>query len=228
VIGLVLQTQADAPAGLLEPWAARRDLELEVVRVDRGEPLPDAREVGFAVALGSEHSVVDGGRRWIRHELAWLREADAAGVPILGICFGAQALAAVLGARVFRLPEPEIAWVEVESADPERVPAGPWLAWHEDGFELPAGAERLARNAYGEQAFRHGRHLAVQFHPEATATIASAWDKDGSRELSGGPAEAAAAAADRLFDTFAEGAGLAVDGRPSLRPRQARPERGSD
>jgi GMP synthase-like glutamine amidotransferase len=162
----------------------------------------------FAVALGSEQSVVDGGRRWIRHELAWLREADAADVPILGICFGAQALAAVLGARVFRLPAPEIAWIEVESADPERVPTGPWLAWHEDGFELPAGAERLARNAFGEQAFRRGPHLAVQFHPEATAAIAAAWDKDASRDLSGGPAAAAAVAADRLFDTFAQGAGL--------------------
>jgi GMP synthase-like glutamine amidotransferase len=210
VTGLVLQTQADAPAGLLEPWAARRGLALEVVRVDRGERLPDPREVGFAVALGSEQSVVDGGRRWITHQLAWLREADAAGVPILGICFGAQALAAVLGGRVFRLPEPEIAWIEVDSADPERVPAGPWLAWHEDGFELPPGAERLARNPFGEQAFRHGRHLAVQFHPEATAAIAAAWDKDGTRALSGGPAEAAAAAADRLFDTFAVGADLPV------------------
>ena len=208
--GLVLQTQADAPPGLLAPWAAARGLELEVVRVDRGEPLPASAQVGFAVALGSDCSVVDGGRRWIKHEIEWLRAADAAGVPILGICFGAQALAAALGARVMRLPEPEIAWIEVETADAARIPAGPWIAWHEDGFELPAGAHELARNAYGLQAFSLRRHLAVQFHPEATAEIAAGWDAEGRHALASSPdaAAAAAAAAGRLFDGFAAGAGL--------------------
>jgi GMP synthase-like glutamine amidotransferase len=206
--GLVLQTQADAPPGLLEDWAARRGLELEVVRVDRGDPLPEPRDVDFAVALGSEQSVVDGGRRWIKHEIAWLRAADAAAVPILGICFGAQALAAALGARVYRLPEPEIAWIEVETLDEERIPAGPWIAWHEDAFELPPLAYELARNAYGVQAFCHRGHLAVQFHPEATAEIAAGWDSEGRYALSAAPTAAAAAGADRLFDGFAARAGL--------------------
>jgi GMP synthase-like glutamine amidotransferase len=210
VTGLVLQTQADAPAGLLEPWAARRGLGLEAVRVDRGEPLPDPRELSFAVALGSDASVVGHGRRWIRHELEWLRSADAAGLPILGICFGAQALAAVLGARVYRLPEPEIGWIEIETLDAERIPAGPWVAWHEDGFELPPLAYELARNEYGVQAFCHCRHVAVQFHPEATLEIATAWDREDRYGYAGGPAQAAQTAADRLFDAFAERAGLRV------------------
>jgi GMP synthase-like glutamine amidotransferase len=200
----VLQTQADTPAGLLEPWAASRGVTLHVVRVDRGEPLPDPRTLEFAVALGSDQSVVDGGRRWIRHELAWLREADAAGLPVLGICFGAQALASVLGARVYRLPEPEIGWIEVDG-DHSGIAAGPWVAWHEDGFELPPGATPLASNAYGVQAFSHRRHLAVQFHPEATAQIAAGWDKEGRHGFSAEPAEAAEAAAGRLFDAFAAG-----------------------
>jgi len=208
VTGLVLQTQADAPAGLLEPWAARRGLALETVRVDRGEPLPDPLELSFAVALGSDASVIDHGRRWIRHELDWLRSADAAGLPILGICFGAQALAAALGARVYRLPEPEIGWIEVETVDAERIPAGPWVSWHEDGFELPPLAYELARNAFGVQAFCHCRHLAVQFHPEATVEIATDWDRENRYGYADGPAEPAAAAADRLFDAFAERAGL--------------------
>jgi GMP synthase-like glutamine amidotransferase len=215
VTGLVLQTQADAPAGLLEPGAARRGLELEAVRVDRGEPLPDPRELSFAVALGSDASVIDHGRRWIRHELEWLRAADAAALPILGICFGAQALAAVLGARVYRLPEPEIGWIEIETSDAERIPAGPWVAWHEDGFELPPLAYELARNAFGVQAFCHGRHLAVQFHPEASLEIAEGWDRDDKYGYAGGPATEAATAADRLFDGFAERAGLRVSHLPS-------------
>ena len=140
----MLQTQADAPAGLLEPWAARRGLALEPVRVDRGEPLPDPRELSFAVALGSDASVIDHGRRWIRHELEWLRAADGAGLPILGICFGAQALAAALGGCVHRLAKPELGWITVASNDSDRIPSGPWMAWHEDRFTLPPLAYELA------------------------------------------------------------------------------------
>jgi GMP synthase-like glutamine amidotransferase len=203
--GIVLQTQSDAPPGLLGPWAQSRGLTLRVLRVDRGEPLPDPREVGFVVALGSDKSVVDGGLRWIKHELAWLREAVAVDTPVLGICFGGQALAAALGARVYRLPEPEIGWIEVAS---ETLPAGPWISWHEDGFEAPPGATELARNEVSLQAYASGRHLGVQFHPEATVEIGADWDQERKYGLDTGPAEAAAAAATRLFDHFAAHAGL--------------------
>jgi GMP synthase-like glutamine amidotransferase len=206
-MGLVLQTQADAPPGLLSDWAARRGFSLTVVRVDRGEPLPDPGSVDFVIALGSDMSVVDGGMRWIKHEVAWLHEATEAGVPVLGICFGAQALAAALGARVYRLPEPEIGWVSVEPSDGV-VPSGPWIAWHEDAFELPSGAVELARNEISLQAFAHGRCLAVQFHPEATLEIGADWDKEGRYGLGTGPAREAADAAARLFDAFAVHAGL--------------------
>jgi GMP synthase-like glutamine amidotransferase len=211
--GLVLQTQDDAPPGLLGDWAERRQIELQTLRVDHVETLPDPRDPAFAVVLGSSASVVDPREPWIARVVEWLRRADAAALPVLGICFGAQALAAALGARVFRLPRPEIGWIEVETADAERIPAGPWLAWHEDGFELPPLAYELARNACGTQAFCHRGHLAVQFHPEATAEIAAGWDRDGRHDLSSGPTEAAAAVADRLFDGFAARAGLLLDAR---------------
>jgi GMP synthase-like glutamine amidotransferase len=214
VTGLVLQTQADTPAGRLEDWAARRELTLETIRVDRGEPLPDPRDHAFVVALGSQASVLDG-RDWIVREIEWLRAADAAGVPVFGICFGAQALAAALGARVGRLAAPEIGWIEVDTADPERVPAGPWVAWHEDGFELPPLAYELARNASGVQAFCHRGHLGVQFHPEATPAILAAWDREGRHGFAAGPAAEAADAADRLFDGFAARAGIRVVQRSS-------------
>jgi GMP synthase-like glutamine amidotransferase len=206
--GIVLQTQADAPPGLLSDWAARRGLALDVVRVDEVAQLPDPREYAFAIALGSSLSVVDGTAPWIAEVVEWLREADAAGVPVLGICFGAQALAAALRARVFRLERPEIGWVRVESADEERIPPGPWVAWHEDGFELPPGALELARNEYGVQAFSLRGHLAVQFHPEATPEIAADWDRERRYAFTPDPGPAAAAAADRLFDAFASAAAL--------------------
>jgi GMP synthase-like glutamine amidotransferase len=214
VTGAVVQTQDDAPAGLIDDWAAARELGLHVVRVDRGEPLPAPRAHDFAVVLGSSASVATPEHPWVAELVDWLRAADAAQVPVLGVCFGAQALAAALGGRVHRLPAREIGWVTVETADPERLPPGPWLTWHEDGIELPPLAYELARNRAGVQAFCHCRHLGVQFHPEVTAEIATAWasDEPEREALERGTAvHAAGAATDavRLFDGFAARAGLA-------------------
>jgi GMP synthase-like glutamine amidotransferase len=218
--GLVLQTQEDAPAGLLENWAARRGIGLETVRVDRGE-LPEPRDHAFAVALGSGASAAGSGPDWVARAIDWLRAADAACLPVLGICFGAQALAAALGGSVHRLAKPEIGWVTVESVDTERLPTGPWMAWHEDGFTLPPLAYELASNAFGVQAFCHCRHLAVQFHPEVTPAIVAAWAENdhgdleragvSAAELDPAPhATQAARAAETLFDGFAARAGLAA------------------
>jgi GMP synthase-like glutamine amidotransferase len=64
---------------------------------------------------------------------------------------------------------------EVETDDPDLVPAGPWFMWHGDTFGPPDGATVVARTEAGPQAFTLGPHLLVQFHPEATAEIVSAW-----------------------------------------------------
>ena len=114
------------------------------MRVDRDEPLPDPRDADFAVALGSGATATGSGPEWVEREIEWLRAADAAALPVLGICFGAQALAAALGGCVHRARTPELGWVTVETADAEHVPAGPWMAWHEDRFTLPPLAYELA------------------------------------------------------------------------------------
>jgi GMP synthase-like glutamine amidotransferase len=219
--GTVLQTQADCPPGLLGEWATGHAIELATVRVDAGDPFPDPRDTDFVVALGSGATAAGGGPHWVEAEIEWLRAADAVATPVLGICFGAQALSAALGGCVRRLAAPELGWVSVRTNDAERLPAGPWLAWHEDGFTLPPLAYELASNAFGVQAFCHCRHLAVQFHPEVSAPIVAAWaDHDhGDLERAGLAREAldsatarhaatAARHAHRLFDGFAARAGL--------------------
>jgi GMP synthase-like glutamine amidotransferase len=141
--------------------------------------------------------------------LGWVRDADAADVPVLGICFGAQAIAAALGGGVHRLPSPEVAWVTVEPTDP-LIPAGPWVSWHEDGFTSPPGAEVLATGDAGVHAFALGRHLGVQFHPEATGEIAAGWSTQSGADVGAlvAAAQADAAGAEerarRLFDGFAQ------------------------
>ncbi|MDA0179883.1 gamma-glutamyl-gamma-aminobutyrate hydrolase family protein [Solirubrobacter phytolaccae] len=217
--GLVLQTQEDAPAGLLEGWAQRRGFALDTLRVDGEAAWPEPRAYDFVATLGSSASVAGGGPGWVARTIDFLRAADAADVPVLGICFGAQALAAALGGSVHKLATPEVGWVTVTSNDADRIPSGPWLAWHEDGFTLPPLGYELAANAFGCQAFCLTRHLGVQFHPEVTAGIVAGWTRADHEDLARAGVTAAdldpqphaaeaARAAEVLFDGFAARAGL--------------------
>jgi GMP synthase-like glutamine amidotransferase len=172
---LILQHQEDAPAGLLLDVLHARGLQWQVARIDLGEPLPSPDTVALVVSLGSDEAADDIDLPWLIRELSWLREANATGTPILGLCFGAQALAVALGGGVRPARTPELGWIEVQSSDPSLIARGPWQGWHYDTIELPAGAELLAQNSSGPQAFRHGPHLGVQFHPEVTPQIVRTW-----------------------------------------------------
>ncbi|WP_331766482.1 glutamine amidotransferase-related protein [Embleya sp. NBC_00896] len=147
------------------------------VRVDF--PRPDDYDV--VVSLGAPWSVYDTAAigTWIDDELTLLREAFKADVPVLGICFGAQALAAALGGTVERAPSFEIGRHEVDSDDPALIAPGPWYQWHFDRFTVPPGAREIARSAAGPQAYVVGRSLGVQFHPEVTPEIMTAWLENG-------------------------------------------------
>jgi GMP synthase-like glutamine amidotransferase len=217
---LVLQTQDNCPPGLLCDWATSRGLALDVLRVDRWGALPDPEGYDCAFALGSYASLAGPWPGWAAREIEWIGHADAVGVPVLGICFGAQALAVALGGSVRRLGSPEQAWIKLDTADPEFVPAGPWLALHEDAIIPPPLSRELARNESGSQAFTHGAHLGVQFHPEVTPRLLSRWIADRRNQLArvaGGLLDtareqrrAAAAAAVTLFDAFGAQAQIGI------------------
>jgi GMP synthase (glutamine-hydrolysing) len=125
--------------------------------------------------------VHEAGEPWLEPELALLRSCVEAGVPVFGICFGAQMLAAALGGRVYTGVTPEVGFNELRlapAAETDLLFAGlppivPMFHWHGDTFELPAGAELLASsNAYENQAFRAGRSAyGMQFHAESTLEL---------------------------------------------------------
>ncbi len=114
-------------------------------------------------------------------EAALVRDVVARGIPLLGICFGAQVLAHALGGVVSRAATPEIGWVTV-AVDGPPVAAGPWMEWHDDVFTAPAGFDVLARNDVGPQLIRGHRTLGTQFHPEATETMVRDWIEHGGAE----------------------------------------------
>jgi GMP synthase-like glutamine amidotransferase len=208
---VIVEQQADAPAGLLGDWAAARGHALLVVRVHAADPLPAAGEVQRAVVLGSDRSVHDDPPDWVAEQIAWLRSLDQAARPILGLCFGGQVLATALGGEVRRAQQPEIGWVDVGGEV-----GGTWFAWHFDTFSAPPGARELGRNAAALQGFALGPHVGLQFHPEVTPAIVDDWIAAGGRELDSQRLDAAAirertareadrarAAAFELFDRWA-------------------------
>ena len=115
----IVEQNDDAPAGLLAEWAAERGhrvITLRAAEIGAG-PWPDPARYGAVIPLGAEQSVERSPDPWIAPEVAFLREAHDRGVPVLGVCFGGQALAAALGGAVHRAATPEIGWLELEPLD---------------------------------------------------------------------------------------------------------------
>ncbi len=172
----------DSP-GFIEEAFLARGAELTTQLFLNGDELPSLDGVDHVVLLGAVPSVNDHGPGfgWIGQELDWLRRAEEAGVPVLGICFGAQALCLAFGGKVEEMPAMEVGWKLIDSVDPELIPAGPWLEFHGDHCLLPSEATILATSDRCVQAFVLGRHLGVQFHPEVDGTQLSGWLNNGAR-----------------------------------------------
>ncbi|SRR6266571_2883104 len=178
---LVVRHHEEDSAGLIGEAFEARGAEIGVHMFPADGPLPGLDGIDHVVVLGALNSVYDDAA-WIADELAWLRRAGEAGVPVLGICFGAQALAAAFGGRVTAAAAKEIGWTVIDSHDPGLVPPGPWLEFHGDRCHLPPQARLLASNGTGPQAFAVGTHLGVQFHPEVDGPQLRLWLEAGGRE----------------------------------------------
>jgi len=183
---LVQHAESEGP-GLLAQALDERRLPVRLVRADRGESVPRAAEGAAAVIiLGGPMGVHEEDRfPHLRDEILLASDALRLEVPILGVCLGAQVLAAAAGARVYRGPAQEIGWFPTTLTAAGR--ADPILGllpgeamvfhWHGDTFDPPPGATLLASSRlYEQQAFRLSpRAWGVQFHPEITEAMVDDW-----------------------------------------------------
>jgi GMP synthase (glutamine-hydrolysing) len=161
--------------GTIAPALNELGYRVATATMATGDPVPSPERCPLIVIMGAAESANDDSVPWLAAELAYVRRALDSGTPVLGICFGGQLLARALGATVGRAPRPERGFVTLGSADPAVLPAGTWMEFHYDAFTLPPGAVELARNDVGVQAFRHGPHLGLQFHPEITPDVFASW-----------------------------------------------------
>jgi GMP synthase-like glutamine amidotransferase len=168
--------------GSIESWLKVAGYEITSTRFFESTELPDIREIDMLVIMGGPMSVNDEAKYpWLVSEKQFIREAVNSGKPVLGICLGAQLIAAAFGAKVYRNSVKEIGWFPIQGISsndesiffkfPESIKA---FHWHGETFDLPPQAVRLAKSDECEnQAFQLGKSvIGLQFHLETTPNAA--------------------------------------------------------
>jgi GMP synthase-like glutamine amidotransferase len=191
-VAIIQNCQAES-AGTILDWLTGKDLKHSVYHPYKGDSFPSVTEHDATISLGCPVSARDYREHDYLNQLyqyiAGLVRLDR---PYLGICFGGQMLAKVLGAAVDKNPVKEIGNYQVrltESGLADRLFAGfppsfPVFHWHGDTFRLPFGAALLAEgDDCRNQAFRAGNLVALQFHLEATDNDVPLWCDEYSEEL---------------------------------------------
>jgi GMP synthase-like glutamine amidotransferase len=187
---LFVQHDHVSPTGPVGDRLRERGFEIDEVQIvtaaDFANPnvsfaFPDAREYDLVIPMGAPWGAWDDAciGNWLTPEIAWLQDAVEGDVPVLGICFGGQLLSRAFGGTVAVARRAEIGWASLHSDDLSIVSSGPWFQFHYDSWTVPPGATEIARNSSASQAFRIGRSLAVQFHPELTGAMLEGWLREG-------------------------------------------------
>jgi len=159
---------------------------------------PAVDEIDWLIVMGGPMGVYDDDAYpWLTEEKRFIKSAIDSGKVVLGICLGAQLIAAVLGAKVYRNKRREIGWFNIDPlpAVKETVlanvfpPQAEVFHWHGDTFEIPEGAVPLAvSEACQHQGFiLENRVIGFQFHLETTLDSATALIENCRDELDDGP-----------------------------------------
>lgn len=183
----------EGPAAI-QVWADKNGHLLSFTRFYNNEKIPEPDEIDWLVIMGGPMGVYDQEQYpWLKTEIDFVRKAMEQSKVVIGICLGAQLIAATLGARVYHGSLPEIGWfpikIDQKAATLNGLDFLPSEAvvfhWHQDTFEIPEGATLLASSeTFPNQAFLYdNRVLALQFHFEMDEPALNNIISNGSHEL---------------------------------------------
>jgi GMP synthase-like glutamine amidotransferase len=180
--------------GSIEEWISSSGHSLTSTRFFENNTLPEIADIDWLIVMGGSMSVHDEEQfPWLKAEKIFIRQAVEAGKTILGICLGSQLISSALGAKVYRNPEKEIGWFDIEFSQYAQSSElfrnmGSSLKvfhWHGDTFDLPENAVHLASSSVCKnQAYLlKDKVLALQFHLEPTPDSLQKMIDHGREEL---------------------------------------------
>jgi len=218
---LVFQHDPHDGPGYLGEALIQRGARLDIVRLDQGEVVSSPSNYNMLLVMGGEMNVYQEDRYpWLVEETEAIRQAVETGKAVLGVCLGGQLLAKALDAQIHLGAATEvglipIALTEAGKADPlfESLSQVEAVEWHDDSFDIPAGAIALAQSeGCANQAFRFGPcAYGLQFHPEVSPLMLVEWikgagdtpiDRSSFQRAVEAKAGALQTQADRLIDNF--------------------------
>lgn len=192
---LVFQHEPEEGLGTFAHILEEQKVGFHYIYLFRDEiPTESWDEVRALIVLGGSMGVYEEEKYpFLKWEKSIIRTAVKNGIPLLGICLGAQLIASATGAQVYQGNFQEIGWYPISMTlegemDPllGHVPNQAIVfQWHGDSFDLPKGAHRLASSVYyPNQAFRMGKNVyGLQFHLEITPSVVERWLDEQSKEL---------------------------------------------
>ncbi len=186
---LLIMHKRCSSAGHVGRWLSAHGYRLDIRYPRFGDPLPETMsDHAGAVVFGGPMSVNDADD-YIAQEIDWVGVPLAEGRPLLGICLGAQMIAKFLGAPVRAHPQ-SLTEIGYHPIAPVSSNAANWptsvYQWHCEGFDLPHGAEALARGeVFENQAFQYDSAVGLQFHPEMTLAMINRWTTHSLHRFSG-------------------------------------------
>ena len=189
---LIVQHHPSEGLGWFQDWLPAAGLDVHPIHPYLGHRVPSSVEGDALIVLGGPMGCMDDDvAQWLPAVRQLLRTAVDDGVPTMGICLGAQLLAAATGGYVARGdagPELGLGSVEVTTGDDLLVAGSmPVVQWHFDTItQLPPDGELLAMSDNYIQAFRVGEGAwGLQFHVEATAAMVQEWAGNDTAALRG-------------------------------------------
>ena len=180
--------------GVIEDWVIQKGHAFTFTRFYEGDDLPALEDVDMLVIMGGPMNVFDFHvHPWMQEEIQWIEALMETGKPLLGICLGAQIIAAALGEEVYPGNEKEIGWHPIQFL-PSMGDYKIWndlpssrkvFHWHGDTFRIPKGATRIAESqAFPNQGFIYNKQvIALQFHLEVTPLLVKGLIQECGEEL---------------------------------------------